>query len=110
MFKFFGLCIKVVFFSTIVLVVGNIARIGDHTVSDYVRMGIDQVSDAQIPEKLHDWANAQPTIPSEKSEPMKKSPARNLSANTKNSKDLESDEITPNERKKLKAIIEEMNR
>lgn len=110
MFKLMGYAIKTIIFSVIVLVAGNLITIGDRTLSDHVRTGITGVKDAGIPEKINDWAKSQPAVPTERAERMKKAPANNQAANSKNLDDASSDEITPSERRKLKALIAEMNR
>jgi len=110
MLKLLGFLIKATLFSAVVLIAGNLIHVGDRTVSEHVNSMVTSVTNAGIPGKLQEWANSQPAIPTDRVDHARRAPSRNLSASAKSESNSGGDEITPTERKKLKALIEEMNR
>jgi hypothetical protein len=102
MFNAIGVFFRIIFFSTVVLVLGNWLHWGGRTVSDQVRIGMAHAERSDLFHKVQNWANH---ITQDARKGFQIAP---FSGNSKGSSPL-SDEITSSERAKLRALIQELN-
>jgi hypothetical protein len=102
MFKFLGTLFKGALFALIVLIAANYLKVGGKTVSDQVRTHLAQAERTETAEHLRGWTGSL-------AEDSKKA-ARRIGVNPTHRDSRQSDEIPVSERRKLRDLIEELNR
>jgi hypothetical protein len=95
--------IKLVAFSALVLVLGNLIRWDGRTVSDQIRTRLAHAERSELTTEVRDWAG---NLVSDARQGARKKQAAPALSGRGNS---ESDSITSSERQKLRALIRELN-
>jgi hypothetical protein len=99
MFKTLGFCIKVVFFSVIVLILGNWLRWDGKTISDQVKLRMSHAERSNLLGVVRNWAD-------EVTHDARKGIQKKLNYSRASE---EEEEIPSSEKQKLKALIRELN-
>lgn len=94
---------NVIFFSTIVLILGNRIYWGGRTISDQVRIGMAHAERSDILQSVRSWAER---LAQDARKGFMISPN---SPQVRGADDIP-ENITPSERSKLRALIQELNR
>ena len=94
--------IKILFFSIIVLVIGNWIHWNGRTVSDQIKVQMSNAERSDVFHRFQSWSKTLADDAKKRIHPQNKS-------NLKSSDSLNIDEIPPTEREKLRALIRDLN-
>lgn len=117
MFKMIGWMIKTSLFALAILVLGSMIRWNGETLSDQVKTGIAHAEPSRVAEKIKRWASglvddardtARRAVGSQN--PSRRERYRRPQAEAIEAAAEEDGDISPTERQKLRALIEELNR
>jgi hypothetical protein len=116
MIKAISFLFKLTLFSILVLVLGNMLKIGDRTISDQVKTELAHAERSEFAAKLKNWAS-QITTDSRVGSQIKAkveqfsgaSSGASSSAHDSSSSSRMTDRISPSERQKLKNLLQELN-
>jgi hypothetical protein len=97
MLKLISLCLKIVFFSLMVLVLGNWLRWDGKTLSDQIKHQMSHAESSHLAGAVRGWAE------------KVTHDARKGIKNNFDQPEEEEEDISPSERQKLKALIRELN-
>jgi hypothetical protein len=95
MLKTIGFCVKFIVFSILVLVLGNRLHWNGKTISDQVKIGMSHAEESNVWDSVHKFTKQ---LSQDAREGFVKRP-----------QNAASDDISPTERQKLRALIRELN-
>ena len=104
MLKMISYCVRLLFLSVVILVLGNWLRWDGKTLSDQVKVGMSHAEESPVYTSIRDWAKR---LTTDAQKGMKNKVKSGLKTET--SSPTEKEEISSTERQKLRALIRELN-